>query len=1006
MHAVVTASLAAEVEGRRRGARRTTDAAPTFVFSDVEGSTRLLRQLGEKRYGEAIATHDRMLREAFGRGGGREGDSQGDSFFFVFEDARQAVAAAVDAQRALAGAVWPEGARVKVRIGLHTGKASLFEGKLVGLAVHRAARIGDAGHGGQILLSESTASIVHDEAAFRLRDLGQHRLKDLERPLHLFQLVADGLDADFPPLRTLSPGTSVALTGRPVGAFRFVGRERELGILRHALEDVLLGAGRIATLQGEAGIGKSRLALELGHVATERGVTMVWGTCVEGGEAPTLWPWQEIVRALVAWPGDEQRDVVSPALAGLLSLPSRELPASVPGVSAPASMSNADERFALYTAVVELLRSRASRQPLLVVLDDIHWADTPTLELLQTLALDVASVPLFVVATYREHEPGTAPALARALVTIGRYPWTRRVLLRGLAEDAVGQVIRDTAKVDPPPALVAIVHSRTQGNPLFVAELVRLLAAESALGLERVLSTGIPVGVSDAVRRRLHALPLQTQHLLQLAAVMGNAFDFRLLAQASGLPTRECAEILERALATQIVIEAEEDDFCFSHGLVRETIVDELTPLRRARLHASVADALVARTPVADDVAEIAADHFWRARHLVEPARVVAALEAAESVALRRYAYDAAERLLERGLACAKHLPARGRDEMELRLELELAAVRMMTQGWAAPAVLGGFERAARIARRSGNLRVLVQSLHGTASGLAISGRFCDSLTAARACLAAATELGDSQALALGHHVVGIGHMHVGEIADARREFRACIDAGERPRGDTNEAFAIAVPAALAGLVFAAIAEELGGERESADRLAQRAITAADDLGTPYAHEVATFFAAWLAALEDDPEACRASVERGREAVGEHSFPVFATASQALSSWAAGRLGDDGAVERLAAILGQLEAIGMRALSHFFHGLHADLAASRGEIQAALTAFERAIAVSDASGERFYLAELRRRRGELLVRLGSEEEGRAELAAAVTLAREQGAGGLERRALETLSALN
>jgi YVTN family beta-propeller protein len=176
----------------------------TFLFTDIEGSTRLERELRE-RYSEVLAEHRRLLREAFERYGGREVDTQGDSFFVVFPRARDAVAAAVAAQRALVEHTWPDGLQVRVRIGMHTGEASLDDGRYVGLAVHRGARISAAGHGGQILLSSSTCDVVEDDlpAGQRLVDLGENRLKDLPRPERVFQLLADGLPTEFPPLKTV-----------------------------------------------------------------------------------------------------------------------------------------------------------------------------------------------------------------------------------------------------------------------------------------------------------------------------------------------------------------------------------------------------------------------------------------------------------------------------------------------------------------------------------------------------------------------------------------------------------------------------------------------------------------------------------------------------------------------------------------------------------------------------------------------------------------------------------
>jgi DNA-binding NarL/FixJ family response regulator/class 3 adenylate cyclase len=177
----------------------------TFLFSDVEGSTALVRKLRDG-YGPVMADHARLLREAWAACGGREVDAEGDSFFVAFRRPRHAVEAAVAAQRALGACAWPDGAELRVRIGVHTGEASVAGEKYVGLAVHRAARICDAGHGGQILVSETTRSLLEDEehdlGGAELCDLGEHRLKDFDRPVRIYQLSVDGLPTKFPPLRT------------------------------------------------------------------------------------------------------------------------------------------------------------------------------------------------------------------------------------------------------------------------------------------------------------------------------------------------------------------------------------------------------------------------------------------------------------------------------------------------------------------------------------------------------------------------------------------------------------------------------------------------------------------------------------------------------------------------------------------------------------------------------------------------------------------------------------
>jgi len=225
----------------------------TMLFSDVEGSTRALRQLGPERYAEALDLHRRLLRDAFEQHGGYEVDCEGDAFFVAFPRAESAVAAAVDAQQRLVDADWPNGQELRVRMGIHTGEPLAAPPKYVGLDVHQAARIMAAGHGGQVLLSRTTHDLVG--AAFAVRELGEHRLKDLSAPKRLYQLLVEGLPSEFPALRTLGNRP----TNLPVQPTPLIGRRRELAELTALLRT---GAVRLVTLTGPGGTGKTRLALQ------------------------------------------------------------------------------------------------------------------------------------------------------------------------------------------------------------------------------------------------------------------------------------------------------------------------------------------------------------------------------------------------------------------------------------------------------------------------------------------------------------------------------------------------------------------------------------------------------------------------------------------------------------------------------------------------------------------------------------------------------------------------
>ena len=241
----------------------------TFLFTDIEGSTTLLQRLGDQRYAEVLAEHQRLLREAFAKGNGQEIDTQGDAFLVAFSRARDALVAAVAAQRALTVHPWPDGASLRVRMGLHTGEPLSGAADYVGLDVHRAARICAAGHGGQILVSGTVSGLAERDLppGVSLRDLGTHRLKDLREPEHLLQVVHPDLPADFPSLKSLDARPN----NLPLQLSSFVGREREIAEVKR-----LLGAARLVTLTGSGGAGKTRLALQVAADVLEGYPDGVW----------------------------------------------------------------------------------------------------------------------------------------------------------------------------------------------------------------------------------------------------------------------------------------------------------------------------------------------------------------------------------------------------------------------------------------------------------------------------------------------------------------------------------------------------------------------------------------------------------------------------------------------------------------------------------------------------------------------------------------------------------
>jgi predicted ATPase/class 3 adenylate cyclase/DNA-binding CsgD family transcriptional regulator len=275
-----------------------------FLFTDIEGSTALLQTLGDGVYAQVLAAHRALIRSALAAHAGQERDTQGDGFFAVFSSPRECAAAVLEVQQALEGRDWPAGARVRVRMGVHCGEASRTAAGLAGLEVHRAARVAAVAHGGQVLLSESAAVLVRDwlPPGAVLTDLGVHRLKDLGRPERLFQLHAEGLQAEFPPVRSL--GNPRLRHNLPSQATSFVGRAAELAELR----SLLAGGARLVTITGPGGIGKSRLALQVAADALDGEGDGVWLAEL----APVTGP--ELVARTVATVLDVREDPGQPVL--------------------------------------------------------------------------------------------------------------------------------------------------------------------------------------------------------------------------------------------------------------------------------------------------------------------------------------------------------------------------------------------------------------------------------------------------------------------------------------------------------------------------------------------------------------------------------------------------------------------------------------------------------------------------------------------------------------------
>jgi DNA-binding SARP family transcriptional activator len=399
--------------------------------------------------------------------------------------------------------------------------------------------------------------------------------------------------AQDPSLAWQPPATASGATPAPIEATpsaTFVGREHEQARLVTRLAEVRRGTGRLALVSGEPGIGKTRLCEELSAYARDRDMHVVWARGWEGDGAPAFWPWVQVLRTLAE---ETPADVLGGALEGAGADIARVVPDFARFVTVADDAPDAETaRFRFFEGVTSLVRSLSSRRPIMLVLDDLHWADQSSLRLLEFAVGGLQQSAVFLVGTFRDAEARTPP-LANTLATLARVNDLERLALSGLSVDEVGDYVAAVVGDAADPSLADSLHDRTAGNPFFVAELVRLLHDEGKL---TTAPDGAPVpeGVRDVLRTRLARLPDEAVTVLTAGAVAGREFDVALVAQVCGIDEDRALDLVEAAWMTGIVDEAHDGlgHFRFSHELVRDTLVEGLTSLRRIRLHRRIGEAI------------------------------------------------------------------------------------------------------------------------------------------------------------------------------------------------------------------------------------------------------------------------------------------------------------------------------------------------------------------------------------------------------------------------------
>jgi DNA-binding CsgD family transcriptional regulator len=457
----------------------------------------------------------------------------------------------------------------------------------------------------------------------------------------------------------------------------FVGREDELALLDVTLDRTLDNRGQVVLLVGEPGIGKTRTTERFAMHAQERGVRVLWGSCYEWEGAPAYWPWTQALRAWFQHAGTTDMASLPPVDLALLSRVVPELAErriDLSQVVTTASEESAAQHFQLLMAAGSLVRRIAADRPVLIVLDDVHWSDTPSLRLLHFLAQEIRAAPVLLVATCRTVDLGRQHPLTTILADLARERNFQRLTLRGWPKAHLEQFVTLVTGRAQAQELVDALHEETNGNPLFAGEVTRLLAAEGQLAGTPATArrrTRVPDGVRAAVRRRLDHLSLTCNETLAAASIAGRDFDVGLLERATGIPAVRLLADLDEAVAAQLLLPGPHPGtFRFSHALVQETVYHEQPSARRAQGHLAIGQALEAAGAGQVVPWSLLAYHAVLAAPLSDPAKTCAFATRAGEAALLQFDWDVAADHFRQALAA---LDAAGPDDDAERCRLLIA---------------------------------------------------------------------------------------------------------------------------------------------------------------------------------------------------------------------------------------------------------------------------------------------------------------------------------------------
>ena len=995
----------------------------TVMFADLVDSTALAERLDPEELRDVVRDYQATSAEVISRFEGHIAQYLGDGLLVYFgypqaheDDAQRAVHTGlgiVEAVGRLSDHLQDEkGIELAVRLGIHTGPVVVgemgtgtrHEQLAMGEAPNVAARLQGLADPDTVVVTAATKRLLH--GAFVLGDPGHHSVKGVSTPVEAYRVVGE------------TSAESRLELGGTGGLTPLVGREPEVGLLRQQWEQAKEGRGQVVIVVGEAGVGKSRLVVTIKEHVREEAHTRWECRCSPYHQQSALYPVIDLFQRALRFsretsPEDRLRtiereltrfglplDQTVPLFASLLSVPlAGRYPALTLGLQR--------QREKTLEAVVELLLSAAAEQPVLMIVEDLHWVDPSTLELLTLLQERIPTAEVLLLLTFRPDFRPVWPERAHFThVTVSRFTGRQTELM---VERIAG------GKALPREVLQQVVE-KTDGIPLFVEELTKMVL-ESGLVLEangRYELSGplpplaIPDTLQDSLMARLDRLAT-AKEVAQLGATLGRTFSYDLLRAVSSrdeLPLQRELKILVDAELLYQQDMLPRATYVFKHALIQEAAYESLLKSTRQQYHHRIAQVLEEKFPeIVETQPELLAHHYTEAG-LIE--RAIPYWLAAGKRAIQRSANVEAISHLRKGLDLLQSLPdSPERIENELELLVASGVPLMATKGYTAPEVLEAHTRARELCRRAGDTPKLFQVLYGLFGFYVIRPEIETAREVAEQFLHATQRQGASDHGLVAHRVLGTSLLFQGDLAGARGHFETVTNAYDPPKHRAHCAL-YGRDTGVDAHAMLSLTLWLMGYSDQAKRRHEESLALARELEHPFSLAIAYFVGAVLHSLLRDARLSRESAEDAIVLSTQQGFPNWLALSTILRGWAVATQGSaDEGIGQVEKVLEALATMGAGVMRPYSLALLAGAYGKVGKADEGLFLVTEALTVSEKTGERWCDAELYRIKGELLLQKRESEASKAEgcYLQAIHTAQQQGAKSLELRASTGLARL-